>query len=51
MIGNKLNYDIGLSGQATDCSEAAGAELFRIGKKYEAVTLCCIKKTRILQVG
>ena len=28
MIGNKLDYDIGLSGQAAGCSAAAGAELF-----------------------
>src|SRR5210317_62364 len=51
VIGNKLNYDIGLSGQAAGCSEAAGSELFRIGEKYGALALCCIKKIRILQVG
>jgi hypothetical protein len=33
MIGNALNYDIGLSWQVAGCSETAGSERFRIGGK------------------
>ena len=39
IIGNTLNYDIGLSWQATGCSESAGSEIFRIGKKYGVVKI------------